>query len=94
MAADANHDGNIDVADVALLEQAGLLLNDIDQTAPQEELETNSVYLEYCGLIDQSIEILEPVQMTQAEKTPTAQTVLGWLKALFAFVLNWLLRIF
>ena len=94
MAADCNHDGVIDTVDTGILEQAGLLLNDIDQTAPIEELQTDSVYLEYCGLIDQSIEPIEPDQPTQAEETPAAKTVLGWLKALFTVVLNWLLRIF
>ena len=94
-ACDANHDGVIDEADTAIIERAGLLLNQIDQTLPQEELETNSVYLEYCGLIDQSIEITEPDQPTETdEPQPVAQSVLGWLKALFTVVLNWLLRVF
>ena len=95
-ACDANHDGVIDNADVALLEQAGLLLKAIDQNTAPEELETNSVYLEYCGLIDQLAEIAEPEQPTQAEETPqpTAQTIWSRIQALFAIVLNWLLRIF
>ena len=95
MAADANHDGNIDAADVALLEQAGLLLNDIDQTATQEELKTNSVYLEYCSLIDQTVEIIEPDQPTAtAEPQPTTQNILDWFSDLFQIVLNWIYRIF
>ena len=59
-AADCNHDGRIDGLDVATLEQAGLLLAQVNQTLPSEELQANSVYLEYCSLIDQSIEITEP----------------------------------
>ena len=94
-ACDANHDGAIDEADVSIIEQAGLLLAQVDQTAPIEELQANSVYLEYCGLIDQNIEITEPDQQTAVdEPQPTTPFVLGWLKALFAVVLNWLLRIF
>ncbi|MBQ9552802.1 MAG: dockerin type I repeat-containing protein [Clostridia bacterium] len=93
-ACDANHDGVIDNTDVSMIEQAGLLLAQVDQTAPIEELQANSVYLEYCGLIDQNIEITEPDQQTTTEETPAAQTVFGWLKALFTIVLNWLLRAF
>ncbi|MBQ9552659.1 MAG: leucine-rich repeat protein [Clostridia bacterium] len=93
-ACDANHDGVIDNTDVSMIEQAGLLLAQVDQTAPMEELQINSVYLEYCGLIDQSLEIVESNQPTTTEETPAAQTVFGWLKALFTIVLNWLLRAF
>lgn len=58
MAADCNHDGVIDEADVALLNQAGTLLADVDQTKSTEELlETSSAYVEYVALIDQSPEI-------------------------------------
>ncbi len=103
MACDANHDGAIDAADVALIEQAGLLLAQVDQTVPMEELQNNSVYLEYCNLIDQNIEITEPDQPTPAEEPapideqesqPATQTVWGWLKMLFTVILNWLLRVF
>ena len=94
-ACDANHDGAIDTADVALIERAGLLLNDINQNAALEELETNSVYLEYCSLIDQSIEIIEPDEPTEtAEHQPAAQNVLDWFSDLFQIVLNWIYRIF
>ena len=103
-AADCNHDGTVDNADVALLEQAGLLLANVDQTLPSEELQTDSVYLEYCSLIDQTVEIIEPEQpaaeQTNAEQPaqtaeqPAAQSVWGWIKALFTIVLNWLLRVF
>ena len=94
-ACDANHDGNIDAADVALIERAGLLLNDIDQTASHEELETNSVYLEYCSLIDQTVEIIEPDQPAEpAEPRHAAQNILAWFRNLFIIVLNWIYRIF
>ena len=54
MAADCNHDGVIDQADVDLLNQAGVLLSSVDQTKPTEELlETSSEYVEYINLIDQ-----------------------------------------
>ena len=98
-AADCNHDGTVDNADAALLEQAGLLLANVDQTLPSEELQTDSVYLEYCSLIDQTVEIIEPEQPAaeqpaQAAEQPAAPSVWGWIKALFTIVLNWLLRVF
>lgn len=66
-AADCNHDGAIDSADVSLLERAGLLLSEIDQTFPDEDLQNNSLYLEYCALIDQSIEIDSSDRPTASE---------------------------
>ena len=58
MAADCNHDGVIDQLDVALLNQAGALLANVDQSKPTEVLlETSSEYVEYLSLIDQSPEI-------------------------------------
>ena len=58
MAADCNHDGVIDQLDVDLLNEAGALLANVDQSKPTEELlETSSAYVEYLELIDQSPEI-------------------------------------
>ncbi len=53
-AADCNHDGVIDSFDVALLEQAGLLLSGVDQSKSNEELLTDAAYIEYLDLIDQT----------------------------------------
>ncbi len=53
-AADCNHDGAIDEVDVDLLSGAGLKLNDVDQSKTVAELATNSDYIEYVMLIDQS----------------------------------------
>lgn len=58
MAADCNHDGVIDESDVALLNQAGMLLANVDQSKPTELLlETSVAYAEYISLIDQTSEI-------------------------------------
>lgn len=57
MAADCNHDGIIDSLDVDILNQTGVLLASVDQSKSEEELlETNSAYVEYLNLIDQTIE--------------------------------------
>lgn len=80
MAADCNHDGVIDEADVALLNQAGTLLANVDQTKSSEELlETSSEYVEYISLIDQSPEIeaegeteIDTEVDVETEETPEA----------------------
>ena len=52
-AADCNHDGVVDQLDVDILNYAGVLLSKVDQTKTQEELQTDSVYVEYINLISQ-----------------------------------------
>ena len=55
-AADCNHDGVINQLDVDILSRAGVLLSDIDQTKPSDELlETSSAYAEYTELISQNV---------------------------------------
>ena len=57
LAADCDHDGTIDNDDFDLLERAGLLLAEVDQTSAQNgSIQTNSAYVEYLSLIDQSVE--------------------------------------
>lgn len=97
MAADCNHDGAIDDADVALLEQAGLLITQIDQTLPQEALGTNSVYIEYCSIIDQNYETVEPsVDESQvSEHSPqTMTTVRPFILVLFRRLLDFIAMLF
>ncbi|MBR3835988.1 MAG: leucine-rich repeat protein [Clostridia bacterium] len=80
-AADCNHDGVIDQLDVALLNEAGALLANVDQTKPAEVLlETSAEYVEYLDLIDQSPEIEAeddtdtPKVDVETEETPVADT--------------------
>ena len=56
MAADCNHDGVIDQLDVEILRQAGVLLEEVDQTKSEEELLETSAYVEYLNLISQTVE--------------------------------------
>ncbi len=98
-ACDTNHDGIINADDAKLIEKAGILLNNINQNAAQEELNANSAYIEYCGVIDQMVEPDEitpdsdPVTNAQPEPQTTVQSILGWFRMVFTIVLNWLLRI-
>jgi C1A family cysteine protease len=64
MAADCNHDGITDTADIKLLKDAGMLLTSVDQTKPAQVLfESSGAYVEYLDIIDQSpVQEDEPVQ--------------------------------
>ena len=78
-AADCNHDGIIDQLDVDLLNHAGALLANVDQSKSAEVLlETSSEYVEYLDLIDQSFEIEDEdetdIPEADAEKVPEADT--------------------
>ena len=72
MAADCNHDGEINATDVAILEQAGLLLANVDQTMSQDELMQSDYYMEYLNLIDQNPDAQETPaeEPTQPEEKP------------------------
>ena len=73
-AADCNHDGAIDYLDVELLEQAGILLANVDQSKSNEELlNTNSSYAQYLNIIDQSIDTKEEAsdELIEFTYTPT-----------------------
>ncbi|MBP3442280.1 MAG: discoidin domain-containing protein [Clostridia bacterium] len=60
LAADCNHDGLVGFTDTYLLNKAGALLSEIDQTKPSEELATMSEWQEYISVIDQEPEIENP----------------------------------
>ncbi len=53
-AADCNHDGYVDVGDIKLLRNAGLLRAQVDQTLPAEEMFETAAWAEYSELIDQN----------------------------------------
>lgn len=55
-AADCNHDGEINKLDVDMLNRAGVLLQNVDQSKTQEELNTDSAYIEYINFISQDPE--------------------------------------
>ena len=79
MAADCNHDGVIDQADVELLNQAGVLLSNVDQTKSSEELiETSAEYVEYLNLIDQQTDADSdeaPEDNTEENEEPTESSL-------------------
>ncbi len=104
-AADCNHDGVIDQLDVDLLNQAGTLLANVDQSKPSEVLlETSSEYVEYLDLIDQSPEIdaeddtdipevdveTEDTTPEQDAKTDIFEMILNFIKSIFEMLLSYI----
>ena len=78
MAADCNHDGVVDEFDVAILNQAGVLLANVDQTKTQEELAADSDYVEYLNLIDQNPTVEEEPEKPEQDN--------GFIAKLIAFI--------
>ncbi len=76
-AADCNHDGVIDRLDVDIINQAGTMLSDIDQTMPTETLVETASYISYSNLIDQSPEIIieddESIVEEEGKSEPEAE---------------------
>ncbi len=89
-AADCNHDGEINELDFEILNNASVLLDNIDQSTTQAELETNSVYIEYMSLIDQSAGV------ETEDTTPEANEVVGEfdIEAIFAKIFEFIRKIF
>ena len=89
MAADCNHDGVIDQLDVDILNQAGVLLSEVDQTKSEEELlETSSAYVQYLNLIQQSPET-ETTAEEVVEDTPTdakEPVSINWFEMIVSFL--------
>ena len=87
MAADCNHDGKIDQADVDLLNQAGVLLAKIDQTKSSDELlETSAEYNEYLKLIGQNAEAAEDKPEDPSENIGFFGRLKNWLKKIIEYI--------
>lgn len=104
-AADCNHDGVIDEADVDLLNQAGALLAEVDQTKSAEVLlETSSAYVEYIELIDQTPEFeiedetdapetdveTEDTTPEQNAKIDIFEMIINFIKSIFEMLLAYI----
>ena len=91
LAADCNHDGVINEADSELLQQAGIMLQSINQNAQQSELETSSAYTEYISIIEQTVETEKPddAPAENPDKTPTEEpTEQNWVVVFFEQLIN------
>lgn len=90
MAADCNHDGEINATDVAILEQAGLLLANVDQTKSQEELLETDSYIEYLNLIDQNPAANEEINEDPINDESSEITFLQKLVDFFKIIINFI----
>ncbi|MBQ3499469.1 MAG: peptidoglycan DD-metalloendopeptidase family protein [Clostridia bacterium] len=91
-AADCNHDGVVDGLDVQLLERASILLDNVNQSATQAELSLDSVYIEYCSVIDQSAGFIVEDNAT-VETQPEPETKLD-IVAIFSYIFSLFEKIF
>ena len=80
LAADCNHDGEINASDVEILQNAGLLLSDVDQSKSQEELETDSAYVEYSELVNQL--------STNEDEPNKTDSIFAVINSLIAFIVK------
>lgn len=97
MAADCNHDCVIDESDVALLNDAGLILASVDQSKPESELMTTQSFSEYVELIDQSPETDIPVvedemidNTTEQAQPNLIEMIFGFIEALIKLILSYI----
>ena len=92
-AADSNHDYAIDENDVALLEQAGLLLANVDQSKTPAELFEDAVFSEYINLITQSpVTAEKTVETAPTDTTPADEPVVT--QTLFQQIMDFIIHIF
>lgn len=85
LAADCNHDGAIDGLDVSILNEAGVLLAQVDQG--KDGFEVSSVYQQYVNLISQSPE----TEITENEPTETVSIfslIADFIKRIIEAIIN------
>lgn len=87
MAADCNHDGVIDENDYLILSDAGIQLNEIDQSS--ENLSTQSAYSEYVKLIDQEV-VAEDETATETPTKDTENLFLEFIVKIFKWLFGWI----
>lgn len=93
MAADCNHDDAIDENDVALLEQAGLLLVNVDQSKTPAELFEDAAFCKYINLIDQSpVTAEKSVEESTTDTTPADEPAVT--KTLLQQIIDFITHIF
>ena len=84
LAADCNHDGEVNSSDVLILEQAGLLLSKVEQ-AKDEEMKEQALG-EYLDLIDQNPEINEADETTEEKTASIFDRIIDFVKKIIDFL--------
>ncbi len=92
-AADCNHDGEIDSSDVLILEQAGVMLANVDQT--KDDYAETDAFAEYLNLIDQSPDTEELIENPVEEPAISSpQTFLAKLLGILQKVIFFIYSVF
>ncbi len=95
IAADCNHDGVINQADVEIINHAGVLLSKVDQTKPTEELiETSAEYNEYLTLIDQMNTETEKPSNEPTENSGFSTKLVEFVKKIIKFIVVGISKLF
>ncbi len=87
-AANCNHDNVVDENDVAVLEQAGLILAKINQSKSAEELLADESYSEYISLIDQTVKAEEAPADSTTDNTVDEEFNMSFIQRIFEFIMN------
>ncbi len=93
-AADCNHDGVVDVLDHRILRDAGLLLKNVNQTLPTQELMTTAEWQAYSAVIDQEPEIVEPESPEQPVEPEEPQEDVCFIVKFFRRIINFFEKVF
>ena len=88
-AADCNHDGEVNASDVLILEQAGLMLANVDQTKSGDELQEDAAFTDYVELIDQN-----PAADEVTEEKPASifDRIIEFIKIIIDFVKSFIVK--
>ena len=96
-AADCNHDEIIDDQDVWILNEAGAILAEVNQTGErQEEMYTSSAYTEYVQLIDQTPEAEElpeedVIEIPEKEPLSFIEFIISLIKKFFETIFSFVM---
>lgn len=96
-AADCNHDEIIDDQDVWILNEAGMLLAEVNQSGErQEEMYTSSAYAEYVELIDQTPEAEElpeenVIEIPEKEPLSLIEFIISLIKKFFVTIFSFVM---
>ena len=90
-AADCNHDGLVDSSDVLILQKAGVLLAQVNQSESDTDVEENQAYQDYIELIDQNPTVEDqPVEEPEPEVQPASiiDRIIEFIKKVVDFFLS------
>ena len=96
-AADCNHDEIIDGQDVWILNEAGAILAEVNQTGESyEEMYTSSAYAEYVELIDQTPEAEElseedVIEIPEKEPLSLIEFIISLIKKFFDTIFSFVM---